>query len=80
MRDTERPLVFSFSPLIVRLSFNGFDNLAVITLQLATDDHNYICSAGPLFVYARAHCPGTLQVLSWLVSKITSSTQPHMPG
>lgn len=80
MRDTERPLVFSFSPLIVRLSFNGFDNLAVITLQLATDDHNYICSAGPLFVHARAHCPGTLQVLSWLVSKITSSTQPHMPG
>lgn len=30
-------------------------------------------AAGPLFFHARAHCPGTLQVLSWLVSEITSS-------
>lgn len=71
--------LFSFAPLIIRLSFNGFDNLAVITLQLGTDDHNYIYSAGPWFFHARAHCPGILQVLSWLVSKITSSMQPHMP-
>jgi len=64
LRDTEGPLVFSFDPLVVTLSFNVFDILAAITLQLATNDYGCIYNAGPSGFHARACYTGTLQVLS----------------
>lgn len=58
MRGTERPLVFSFGPLITRLSFNVFDDLAAITLQFAAvyDNCNYTTGL--------CQSPGTLRVSS----------------